>query len=59
MAGAGLTVETIGEFVRTTGVRAVHVGSGARERGESWSAVDGRLVGKLRAALDGAAGVRR
>ncbi|KAF1052814.1 MAG: hypothetical protein GAK41_00961 [Burkholderia gladioli] len=54
LAGAGLTVETLGEFVRITGVRAVHLGSGVRERGETWGAVDGRLVAKVRATLDGA-----
>lgn len=53
LAGAGLTVETLGEFVRMTGVRAVHLGSGVRERGETWGPVDARLVGKARATLDG------
>ncbi|WP_279610403.1 copper homeostasis protein CutC, partial [Burkholderia territorii] len=28
LAGAGLTVDSIGDFVRATGVRAVHLGTG-------------------------------
>ncbi|WP_246796118.1 copper homeostasis protein CutC [Burkholderia perseverans] len=52
LAGAGLKVESIGDFVRATGVRAVHLGSGVRERGEVWGPVEGRLVAKVRATLD-------
>jgi copper homeostasis protein len=52
LAGAGLTVETVAEFARLTGVRAVHFGSGVRERGEVLAAVDARQVAKARAALD-------
>ncbi|WP_323119694.1 copper homeostasis protein CutC [Burkholderia alba] len=55
LAGAGLTVEALGEFVRATGVRAVHVGSGVRERGELLAPVNARSVAKARAALDTAA----
>ncbi len=55
MAGAGLTVDTIGDVVRATGVRAVHVGSGVRERGETWGPVDATLVAKVRATVNGAA----
>ncbi|WP_186195960.1 copper homeostasis protein CutC [Burkholderia gladioli] len=59
LAGAGLTVDSIGDFVRATGVRAVHLGTGVRERGESWGPVDARLVAKVRATLDAAAGTAR
>jgi copper homeostasis protein len=38
--------------VRTTGVRAVHFGSGVRPRGEVLAPVDERLVAKVRAVLD-------
>ncbi|MBU9555306.1 copper homeostasis protein CutC [Burkholderia multivorans] len=41
--------------MRTTGVRAVHFGSGIRPRGEVLAPVDERLVAKVRAAIDGAA----
>ncbi len=55
LAGAGLTVEAVGEFARATGVRAVHFGSGVRERGEVLAPVDARQVAKVRAVLDAAA----
>ncbi|WDD95523.1 copper homeostasis protein CutC [Burkholderia sp. FERM BP-3421] len=55
LAGAGLTVAAVGEFARATGVRAVHFGSGVRERGEVLAPVDARQVAKARAALDAAA----
>lgn len=54
LAGAGLTVDALGDFVRATGVRAVHFGSGVRERGEVLAPIDERLVAKARAALDAA-----
>ncbi|AVR23334.1 copper homeostasis protein CutC [Burkholderia multivorans] len=41
--------------MRTTGVRAVHFGSGVRPRGEVLAPVDERLVAKEGAAIDGAA----
>ncbi|MDC6131870.1 copper homeostasis protein CutC, partial [Burkholderia gladioli] len=34
-------------------------GTGVRERGESWGPVDARLVAKVRATLDAAAGAAR
>jgi copper homeostasis protein len=52
LAGSGLTVDAVANFVRTTGVRAVHFGSGVRERGEVLAPADARLVAKARAALD-------
>ncbi|MBU9126708.1 copper homeostasis protein CutC [Burkholderia multivorans] len=52
LAGSGLTVDAVAEFVRTTGVRAVHFGSGVRPRGEVLAPVDERLVAKVRAVLD-------
>lgn len=55
LAGSGLTVDAVGDFVRATGVRAVHFGSGVRSRGEVLAAVDEQLVGRVRAAVDGAA----
>ncbi|AOJ70181.1 MULTISPECIES: copper homeostasis protein CutC [Burkholderia] len=55
LAGAGLTVDAVGDFVRATGVRAVHFGSGVRERGEVLAPIDERLVAKARATLDAAA----
>lgn len=54
LAGSGLTADAVGDFVRTTGVRAVHFGSGVRPRGEVLAPVDERLVAKVRAAIDGA-----
>ncbi|KVE39108.1 copper homeostasis protein CutC [Burkholderia sp. BDU5] len=54
LAGAGLTVDAVGGFVRATGVRAVHLGSGVRERGEVLAPIDERLVAKARATLDAA-----
>ncbi|KVN70269.1 copper homeostasis protein CutC [Burkholderia ubonensis] len=53
LAGSGLTADAVGDFVRTTGVRAVHFGSGVRPRGEVLAPVDERLVAKVRAVLDG------
>ncbi|KVD21510.1 copper homeostasis protein CutC [Burkholderia ubonensis] len=55
LAGSGLTADAVGDFVRTTGVRAVHFGSGVRPRGEVLAPVDERLVAKVRAVLDGSA----
>ncbi len=45
----------LGDFVRATGVRAVHFGSGVRPRGEVLAPVDELLVAKVRATIDGAA----
>ena len=55
LAGSGLTVDAVGDFVRATGVRAVHFGSGVRPRGEVLAPVDELLVAKVRATIDGAA----
>ncbi|EGD04351.1 CutC family protein, partial [Burkholderia sp. TJI49] len=55
LAGSGLTLDAVGDFVRATGVRAVHFGSGVRPRGEGLAPVDETLVAKVRATLDGAA----
>ncbi|WP_455732859.1 copper homeostasis protein CutC, partial [Burkholderia stabilis] len=55
LAGSGLTVDAVGDFVRATGVRAVHFGSGVRPRGEVLAPVDEVLVAKVRATIDGAA----
>ena len=55
LAGSGLTVDAVGDFVRATGVRAVHFGSGVRPRGEVLAPVDQSLVERVRAAIDGAA----
>ncbi|MBN3775251.1 copper homeostasis protein CutC, partial [Burkholderia sp. Se-20378] len=55
LAGSGLTVDAVGDFVRATGVRAVHFGSGVRPRGEVLAPVDQQLVERVRASIDGAA----
>jgi copper homeostasis protein len=55
LAGSGLTIDAVGDFVRATGVRAVHFGSGVRPRGEVLAPVDGQRVERVRAALDGTA----
>ncbi|WP_275891262.1 copper homeostasis protein CutC, partial [Burkholderia sp. LMG 13014] len=55
LAGSGLTIDAVGDFVRATGVRAVHFGSGVRPRGEVLAPVDQPLVERVRAAIDGAA----
>lgn len=51
LAGAGLTVDAVVEFVRATRVRAVHFGSGVRVDGKGLAAVDGKKVERVRAAL--------
>jgi copper homeostasis protein len=52
LAGAGLTVEGIGEFVDATGVSAVHFGSGVRIGGDGLAPIDEGKVARVRAALD-------
>ncbi|XEC93739.1 copper homeostasis protein CutC [Paenibacillus tarimensis] len=51
MAGAGLKVETLESFVRQTGVREVHFGSGVRYGGSFRYPVDPELVAKAKQAL--------
>ncbi|VXB78349.1 Copper homeostasis protein CutC [Burkholderia sp. 8Y] len=52
LAGAGLTVEAVAPFVRSTGVRAVHFGSGVRIGGKGLAPVDEAAVARVRALLD-------
>jgi copper homeostasis protein len=53
LAGAGLTVDAVAPFVRSTGVRAVHFGSGVRIGGKGLAPVDEAAVAHVRALLDG------
>ncbi|MDR5833501.1 copper homeostasis protein CutC [Caballeronia sp. LZ034LL] len=55
LAGAGLGVETVAPFVASTGVRAVHLGSGVRVGGQALAPVDEARVRRVRALLDGLA----
>lgn len=52
MAGSGLTPETAAGFARSTGVRAVHLGSGVRFGGKATAAPDPVRIAAARAALD-------
>jgi len=52
LAGAGLTVEAVADFVGTTQVRAVHFGSGVRVNGNGLAPVDPAKVAQVRAMLD-------
>ena len=52
LAGAGLTVERVAEFVCATRVRAVHFGSGVRFGAQGVAAVDVEKVRVVRRALD-------
>ncbi|MDR5756640.1 copper homeostasis protein CutC [Caballeronia sp. LZ035] len=53
LAGAGLGVETVARFVASTGVRAVHLGSGVRVGGQALAPVDEARVRRVRTLLDG------
>ncbi|SAK48964.1 CutC family protein [Caballeronia hypogeia] len=52
LAGAGLTVDAVAPFVASTGVQAVHFGSGLRVDGKGLAAVDEERVRRVRALLD-------
>jgi copper homeostasis protein len=52
LAGAGLTVEQVGEFVAATGVSAVHFGTGVRVGGNGLAPVSADKVAHVRATLD-------
>ncbi|SAK79650.1 CutC family protein [Caballeronia catudaia] len=52
LAGAGLTVDAVAAFVASTGVRAVHFGSGVRVDGQALAPVDEERVRRVRALLD-------
>ena len=54
LAGAGLTVQAVAGFVRATGLKAVHFGSGLRVDGNGLAPVDARRVAHVRAALGAA-----
>ncbi|MDR5779016.1 copper homeostasis protein CutC [Caballeronia sp. LZ065] len=55
LAGAGLGVETVAPFVASTGVHAVHLGSGVRVGGQAMAPVDEARVRRARTLLDGLA----
>jgi copper homeostasis protein len=52
LAGAGLTVDAVAGFARTTQVEAVHFGSGVRIGGDGLAPVDEEKVRRVRALLD-------
>jgi copper homeostasis protein len=52
LAGAGLTVDAVADFVRATEVEAVHFGSGVRVGGQGLAPVDAQRVARVRALLD-------
>ncbi|SAK52405.1 copper homeostasis protein CutC [Caballeronia ptereochthonis] len=52
LAGAGLSVDAVAPFVASTGVRAVHFGSGVRVDGNALAPVDEARVRRVRALLD-------
>ncbi|MBC8745081.1 MULTISPECIES: copper homeostasis protein CutC [Paraburkholderia] len=52
LAGAGLTVEAVANFVIQTHVEAVHFGSGVRVNGNGLAPVDPAKVAQVRALLD-------
>jgi copper homeostasis protein len=52
LAGAGLTVDAIADFVSNTHVEAVHFGSGVRVNGNGLAPVDPAKVAQVRALLD-------
>ncbi|SAK84444.1 CutC family protein [Caballeronia glebae] len=52
LAGAGLTVDAVAPFVASTGVRAVHFGSGVRVDGKGLAPVDEARVRRARTLLD-------
>ncbi|APA86002.1 copper homeostasis protein CutC [Paraburkholderia sprentiae WSM5005] len=54
LAGAGLTVDAVADFVNRTHVEAVHFGSGVRVNGNGLAPVDPAKVAQVRALLDAA-----
>ncbi|MBP2001813.1 copper homeostasis protein [Paenibacillus shirakamiensis] len=52
LAGAGLTVEALPEFIRQTGVDEVHLGSGIRSASNILNPIDSRLVSAARLILN-------
>ncbi|RCW48108.1 copper homeostasis protein CutC [Paenibacillus prosopidis] len=52
MAGSGLTVPSLPQFVQATGVQAVHLGSGVRTGGSINGEIDAKLVRQARTYLD-------
>lgn len=52
LAGAGLTVEAVADFVNKTHVEAVHFGSGVRMNSNGLAPVDPARVAQVRALLD-------
>jgi copper homeostasis protein len=53
LAGAGLTVDAVAPFVASTGVSAVHFGSGLRVEGKALAPVDEARVRRVRELLHG------
>lgn len=51
LAGAGLTVDAVADFVRATHVEAVHFGSGVRVGGNGLAPVDAPRVAQVRGLL--------
>jgi len=52
LAGAGLTIEAVADFVNATHVEAVHFGSGVRVNGNGLALVEAAKVAQVRALLD-------
>lgn len=52
LAGAGLSVDAVADFVASTQVKAVHFGSGVRMNGNGLAPVDEVKVRRVRASLD-------
>lgn len=51
MAGSGLTLTTMADVIRSTGVAEVHFGTGVREDGQALKPVDEAKVAAVKAAL--------
>ncbi|MFM0335052.1 copper homeostasis protein CutC [Paraburkholderia fungorum] len=54
LAGAGLTIDAVADFMRATHVEAVHFGSGVRVDGQGLTPVDAQRVARVRTLLDAA-----
>lgn len=52
MAGSGLTVASLPQFIQATGVQAVHLGTGVRSGVHTAGKIDGSLVKQARTYLD-------
>lgn len=52
MAGSGLTVASLPQFIQATGVKAVHLGTGVRSDGSIDGEIDGELVRQARIYID-------